>query len=313
MKQIAIVTGASRGIGYALTLELAKRGVNVIATARSTAELQTLQDHAKNQIQIVMGDIRSEVVLNQIERLLKKSGNIDHLYLVNNAATPYPIASLEDIERNDFISSMQTNVEAPHSLAKKIKLKLSNSNGRILNITSYAGSHPTPGAGVYCMTKAAFNQLSDLMRLEWGKEIAVTRVIPGEVDTKMQEEVRNSTHPIKEFALATKENNLLISPDVCAAFLTWLLLDTQRDEFSAKEMWNIYDNTHHSHWKKEGMKIPEPIKEEQKTTNAARNNFSEKNSVAQLTSSAALYGASNTKNQSSSKAEQDIQLTIGMR
>ena len=97
---------------------------------------------------------------------------------------------------------------------------------------------------------------TDLQKMEY-KNVAVNSVIPGEIETNMQVELRNSDHPLKNLFKEASETGALMPASTCAAFLTYLLLDVTTQDFINKE-WQIYDETHRKEWLKEGMLLPQP-------------------------------------------------------
>lgn len=252
MTKIAIVTGATRGIGQALTIKLAVNKIKVIAVGRNKEDLKQLETHNPDYIQTLQADISSEAGREAIFATAEAYKKID--FLVNNAGLVGPICSLNEVTESGLTDTFNTNVFSPLLLSIRLKPLLANAQGRILNMTSFAEFVPTPGAGVYSMSKVAFGRATSLMQLEW-EDIAVTRVIPGEVATGMQEKVRHAQHPIKSAAQASEQQGVLIDPAVCAAFLTWLLLHTNAKEFSA-QMWSIYDEKHKHHWFEKNMELP---------------------------------------------------------
>jgi len=113
---------------------------------------------------------------------------------------------------------------APLFLTTKLLPQLSKKS-RILNITSVAGQQAIPGVGAYCISKAGLNMLTLIQQKELQEYgVISTRVIPGEVDTAMQEDLRDAS--IIDFPLATefqlaKKFHALIPPKICASFMSW--------------------------------------------------------------------------------------------
>jgi benzil reductase ((S)-benzoin forming) len=241
MHKIAVVTGASSGIGYALSLELAGRGVVVVAIARNKEALEKLQEQSPESIHPLVADVTCETGLDAI---ISKINGQKINYLINCAGIVSPLGPLNDASDAELRKTMETNIIAPMLLTKKLIPFFNLSvDSRILNITSVSGKLALGGAGAYCISKAALNMWTSILQIELEQYgISVTTVIPGEVDTGMQGALRDA--PQEAFPLATefqeaKAKNTLIPPAICAHFLASLLLDVPKEQYSTKE-WNIY-------------------------------------------------------------------------
>ena len=245
MREIVIITGASSGIGRALTLLLVARGKEVLAIARNLKELQKLQKHQPNLINIMSADIATvegrDSVLSFVSRKVKV------LALVNNAALMTPSGYLRDIDLKKWRYQMAVNVEAPLFLTNSLLPFLHN--GRVLNLSIYSSFDVAVGLGSYAISKAALNMMTKYMRVEFKKDnVAVGIALPGLVDTNIQSQLPASKAiNLKSKIHNMKKNNRLLSPDIAAKFLTWLLLDANADQFSEK-IWDVYDGNHHKYW-----------------------------------------------------------------
>ncbi len=241
IQETAVVTGASGGIGYALSLELASRGVLVIAIARNKEVLLKLQQQYPDKIQIITADITREEDRNAIIK------NINYLkinYLVNGAGVVSPIGQLNSASDDELRNVIEVNLLAPIFLTKKLIPFFSlSTTKRILNITSVSGKLALGGLGGYCISKAALNMWTSILQIELDSYgVLATTVILGEVDTRMQQTLRDA--PLEKFPIATefqeaKEKNTLISPKICAHFLADILLNVAKEQYIEKE-WNIY-------------------------------------------------------------------------
>lgn len=243
MSQTAVITGASSGIGRALALELASRDLIVIAIARNVKELTELKNQFPDKIKIIPADITSEAGLDTIKL------EIDGLsinYLIHSAGIISPIGLLHEALKADVRKILETNLLAPIVLTQILLPLFNKGAGRILNITSVAAEAAVSGVGAYCISKAALNMWTQVLQTELPKTIAVTEVIPGEVDTSMQKNLRDV--PSEQFPLAIEfqeafSKQTLIPASICAEFLADLLLNTEPEEFSGKK-WNIYKDYH---------------------------------------------------------------------
>src|SRR5438105_9880949 len=244
MDKIAVITGASRGIGFSLALELAKREITVIAISRNETQLDKLKS-TSSKINTLCADINDPTDQQKIVDEFSKYPSIH--YIVNNAGIITPTASISTLSNENIRRILETNLISPILLTNELIPHIKE-EGRVLNITSVAANMPIPGLGSYCISKAGINMWTEILKCELkNRPIFATNVIPGEVDTDMQKDLREAT--VDNFPLAAEFNEAykhktLIPPAVCASFLTWLLLDTKNEDFIDKE-WNIYDVWHH--------------------------------------------------------------------
>lgn len=188
MKKTALITGASRGLGFETAKELANRGWNLIIDARGT---KSLEDSAKILSQItnviaISGDITDKEHQHELVDAAKKFGGID--LLINNASTlglsPQP--KLLDFPANVLENLYRVNVFAPLSLIQMIKNDLKPS-ATIINISSDAGVEFYEGWGGYGSSKAALEHISGVLSVE-NPELKVYWVDPGDMRTKMHQD-----------------------------------------------------------------------------------------------------------------------------
>ncbi|MEV4889724.1 SDR family oxidoreductase [Nonomuraea sp. NPDC055795] len=179
MTNTALITGASRGLGLALARSLAGAGWNLVLTARGADDLEKVA--AEIGATAIPGDV-SEA--EHRERLAKAVPSLD--LLVNNAsglgATPLPKIAGYPLEA--FRVLLETNVIAPLSLIQATIPALRAAGGAIVNITSDAATGAYEGWGGYGATKAALEQLSNVLAAE-EPDVAVWWADPGEMNTRM--------------------------------------------------------------------------------------------------------------------------------
>jgi short-subunit dehydrogenase len=242
MDEAILITGASSGIGRELTLNLAKQGKVVYAVARNEANLLALQKEFPQYIHIIAADVATEEGRNTIKSSIPSHTKISHL--VNNAGIMEPSGALETIDLIKWRYQMAVNVEAPLFLTTMLLPFLQG--GKVLNLTIYASFNVSVGLGSYGISKAALNMLTNYLQVELKKQdIAVSCALPGVVETNIQKQRPKDIPMIKN----------MLSPQVSAIFLTWLLLKTNHEQFS-KPVWDIYDTTHHKHWTTDGPPPP---------------------------------------------------------
>lgn len=252
--QTALVTGASRGIGFSLTRQLLEDGIKVIAIVRDAQSLESLSQKYP-QLEIIETDL-SSTDFSQIANRIHES-KID--FLVHNAAIIEPLGSeaLLNASMDSLRRILEVNVIAPILLTASISPKLIKGS-RILNVSSRAGDKAGPGLGMYCISKAALDMYTESLQLDSPHGILSACVHPGEVDTGMQGDLRShdpTEFPIAPFFQKKSEDKKLITPDLSAKYLKWLLLKTSDEEF-VKSKHNIYDTSHQLNWHTEVIPLP---------------------------------------------------------
>ena len=191
--KVAVVTGASSGIGRVTALSLAQAGATVVATARREALLQEVSaaccEHTSDSCYIA-GDLGEKAFAERlVEETIERFGRID--ILVNNAAVPMhrPIYEIsveeaEDVMRINFLSCLWTSFAAiPHML---VQGESSEEGGTIVNVSSFAATVTPTHETIYAASKGAMNGFT---RGLWndlaGSGIHCTLVIPGPIDTEI--------------------------------------------------------------------------------------------------------------------------------
>jgi NAD(P)-dependent dehydrogenase (short-subunit alcohol dehydrogenase family) len=179
--QVAIVTGAGRGIGRGCAEALADAGARVIAIARSEAELAEVAAHNSGLIEAWCEDVTAEALLPRIEAVKDLS------ILVNNAGgnRPQPFVDVDD-ESLDFVIDL--NVRAAFRVARSAVRAMiaSGTAGNIVHMSSQMGHVGSPERTVYCMTKHAIEGLTKAMAVELAPEgIRVNAVAPTFVETPL--------------------------------------------------------------------------------------------------------------------------------
>lgn len=188
--RVAIITGASKGIGAAIAQTFAANGAKVVVSSRK----QEAVDEVAAEIVANGGEALGfaahvgdgEALQNLVNFTIQAFGRID--ILVNNAAINPVFGPLEDsLEAMDKI--MQINVKAPLQLAKfALEHLKAHSNAAIINISSVEAFIATEGLGSYSVSKAALNMLTKSMAKEWGKYgIRANAICPGLIRTKFSE------------------------------------------------------------------------------------------------------------------------------
>jgi len=196
--KIALVTGASSGIGEGVARLLAANGVKVGLAARRKDKLNKLandiQSAGGEAIAIEM-DVTDQVSVNKgLEMLIKAYGGID--ILVNNAGL-MPLSDVESLKLDEWHKMVDVNVKGLLNTTAAVLPHLMKQNaGHIFNLSSIAGRKLFPGLSVYCATKHAVAAFSDIMRMELAPKykIRVTSLQPGAVASELFEHITDAKY-----------------------------------------------------------------------------------------------------------------------
>jgi NAD(P)-dependent dehydrogenase (short-subunit alcohol dehydrogenase family) len=211
----ALVTGAARRAGREIALTLARAGMNVAITYR-TSEAEAAATLAEIESLGVDGlalplDVRSESsVQNAIAAVTARFGGLD--VLVNNAAV-FESAPLGEITLAQWDAVFETNTRGPFLMAREALTHLKAAHGRIVNIGSLGGSHPWATHGHYCASKAALHMLTQTMAKAFAPDVSVNCVAPGWIE--MEGAGRQAAH----FAAKTPMARNAAPQDVAEAVL----------------------------------------------------------------------------------------------
>jgi 3-oxoacyl-[acyl-carrier protein] reductase len=184
--KVALVTGASRGIGKAIALELAARGATVVGTATTEAGAQgvteMLAPHGGRGVVLNVTDVPACDAL--VDSLSKEAGGL-HI-LVNNAGITRDNLAMR-MKDGDWDAVLQTNLSAVFRLSRAVMRGMMKARwGRIINITSVVGSSGNPGQANYAAAKAGVAGMSRALARELGSRgVTVNCVAPGFIETDM--------------------------------------------------------------------------------------------------------------------------------
>ncbi len=189
--KVALVTGASKGIGEAIANYFAAAGAKVIVSSRKKEAVEAVANEIKKKgfeatsIACHMGDMGDVHLL--AEEASAQYGRVD--ILVNNAAANPVFGPVVETSSEAFDKIISVNVKGPFELAKKIyPLMKEKKSGSVINISSIGGLRPEAGLGIYSMSKAALISLTKVMAKEWGDDnIRANVICPGLIKTKFSE------------------------------------------------------------------------------------------------------------------------------
>lgn len=218
--KVAVITGASKGIGEAIARLFAEYGAKVVISSRKQADLDYLANEIKQAGGECTGIAAHAGEMAQLQLLVDKTieiyGGID--ILVNNAATNPVYGPSLDCSESAFDKIMQVNVKAPFELSKMVHaIMKSRGGGSIINISSIAGHTPDPGLGIYSVSKASLNMLTKVLAKEWGEDgIRVNAICPGLIKTKFSQALwdneKTLSHFTKRLPIARMGSVVEISP-----------------------------------------------------------------------------------------------------
>ena len=187
-KKTALITGASRGLGFALALALAKNGWQLLINGRNAEALLTARDELAKHTKVVAisGDVRDEIHLLQLRNALRdQQWQLD--LVVNNASAlgVSPLASLLEHPVDNLHEVLHTNLIAPVSLLQKVQAHFTD-QPTIINISSDAAVAAYPTWGAYSSSKAGLDHLSAILAQEQA-QWKVYAFDPGDMRTQMHQ------------------------------------------------------------------------------------------------------------------------------
>ncbi len=201
--KIAIVTGASKGIGESIARFMADAGAKVVLSSRKQADLDALaaemRDHGAD-ITAIAAHVGDQAQLRElVEKTIEVYGGVD--ILVNNAAANPHYGPTLEFPESAFDKIMQVNVQSVLELTKLVQPSMkARGGGSIVNISSIAGLTPDAGLGMYSVSKAALNMLTKVLAKELGSDgIRVNAVCPGLIKTKFSQALWEDENTLARF------------------------------------------------------------------------------------------------------------------
>ncbi len=186
--KVALITGASRGIGEALAMAFAEAGADVAISSRKQEGLdpvaERIRETGRRSVAIAAHNARSDQLGPLVQRVEDELGPID--VLVNNAGTNPVFAPINMVDEAVWDKIFAVNLKGAFLLSKLVAdSMMSRSTGSIINVASVAGSKPAQGLGAYCVSKAGVIMLTKVCATEWASAgIRVNCLAPGLVATQ---------------------------------------------------------------------------------------------------------------------------------
>ena len=190
--KVAIVTGASKGIGKAIAMGYAREGASVVVASRSMDLLIAIEKQIKaagGEATALPLDVRNPESVNAlVDKTVEKYGRLD--ILVNNAGISMAHPS-ESLAVNDWNNALETDLYGVfYGCQAAARIMIPQGGGCIINVTSIYGIVAAPGRLAYCASKAAANMLTKVLAAEWAdRKIRVNAIAPGYTRTELVDDV----------------------------------------------------------------------------------------------------------------------------
>ncbi|NLY77791.1 MAG: glucose 1-dehydrogenase [Tissierellia bacterium] len=189
--KVAIVTGATSGMGRATAVLFAREGAKVVVVGRNEKRAKEVVDQINNEgneaIYVIADMLNLDDVKNIFTQTIEKFGTVDILF--NNAGM-LSITPLQELSIEEWENTFKVNVTAPLLLAQLVApIMKEKGKGVIINTSSVAGAHAHHGMAAYVSSKHALCGLTKSMAWELGPEIRVNAILPGAIVTAMLESV----------------------------------------------------------------------------------------------------------------------------
>ncbi|MES1992675.1 MAG: glucose 1-dehydrogenase [Pseudomonadota bacterium] len=226
--KVAVVTGASKGIGEAIARGLGEFGATVVVSSRRLEAVESVAEQLRasgiqaSALAAHMGDMEQARAL--VDEVVARHGGLD--IIVNNAATNPVFGPMMNADEAVFQKIMAVNVQGPLELCKRaVPVMRSRGGGSIVNIASVGGLNPERMLGLYSVSKSALISLTKVMAKEWGgMGIRANAICPGLIKTKFSQALWQNEQVLKQ-ALAMAPISRIGMPQDLAGLAVFLASD----------------------------------------------------------------------------------------
>ncbi len=234
--QVAVITGAGRGIGRAIALAYAREGAKLALAARSEPELEETVSAVSGlggEAVSIRTDVTSQVGTERmVRRTVERFGRID--VLVNNAGISGPIGPLQDNDIAEWVDTINVNLTGTFLVCRAVvPVMVGQGSGRIINLSGAGVANAWSNMSAYCASKAAVVRLTEVLAQELdGKGITVNALGPGSVHTSMWEKMTDQAAQagaefIRDLGMRVTSGGGA-SIDDCAELAVWLASDESK-------------------------------------------------------------------------------------
>ena len=230
--QVALVMGASRGIGAAIGRKLAGEGASVLLVARSREPLEKAAleiGKAGGTAHVLVRDLSEPAAEEAVSEAMHRFGRIDHL--INNAAVIELVSRLGDADPNAWAQAVRINLGGIFLNCRAVLRRFGERGGVIVTLSSGAAHRPVEGWSAYCASKAAGLMLARSLALEANPATLIYALQPGAVDTDMLVAVRKAG--LSEYSRRPRET--LIRPELPSRIIAFLCRERPAD-LSGREL-----------------------------------------------------------------------------
>jgi NAD(P)-dependent dehydrogenase (short-subunit alcohol dehydrogenase family) len=223
--KVAIITGASRGIGQSIAEEFAKAGAKVVLASRKQPDLdkvmETIQAQGGEALAIAAHTGQKQTLIDLVQKTVDTYGRVD--ILVNNAATNPHFGNILEAEDSIWMKTIEVNLMGNVWLSQAVVPHMKQQGGgKIINVASIVGLNPGNWQGVYSVTKAAVISLTKTLAMELGPDnIQVNAIAPGLIQTKFAQ-VLWENEKMLDHVIASTPVKRIGQPIDIAALALWL-------------------------------------------------------------------------------------------
>ena len=201
--KVALVTGASKGIGEAIARGLAEFGATVVVSSRKQeavdAVAASLREDGFDALAIAANVGNADDITALLDQVRERCGGVD--ILVNNAAANPVFGPIQNTDERAFDKIIDVNLRGPFELCKRVyPVMRERGGGSIINISSIGGVTPESGIGIYSVSKAAIINMTQAMAQDWGSDnIRVNAICPGLIRTRFSEALWSDDDILQRF------------------------------------------------------------------------------------------------------------------